>query len=100
MIEAVGVVVPAHDEEELLPACLAGLTEAAAMAVEYRPGLRVRIVVAADACTGGTVAVAGQAGGLVVSRAARKWGGARAAGLAELLRPGSPAWDGEPPPEP
>ena len=61
MIEAVGVVVPAHDEEELLPACLAGLTEAAAMAVEDRPGLRVRIVVAADACTDGTVAVARQA---------------------------------------
>jgi hypothetical protein len=29
VIRAVGVVVPAHDEEELLPLCLASLREAA-----------------------------------------------------------------------
>ena len=94
MIEAVGVVVPAHDEEELLPACLAGLAEAAAMATAERPGLRVRIVVAADACGDGTVAVAERAGAEVVSLTARNVGLARAAGLDALLRPGSP---GEPP---
>ncbi|HEX4257752.1 MAG TPA: glycosyltransferase [Streptosporangiaceae bacterium] len=97
MIEAVGVVVPAHDEEELLPACLAGLAEAAAVAVQDRPGLRVRIVVAADACTDGTAAVARQAGVPVVPLAARKVGTARAVGLDALLRPGAPAWDGAPP---
>ncbi|HEY2241722.1 MAG TPA: glycosyltransferase [Streptosporangiaceae bacterium] len=100
MIEAVGVVVPAHDEEELLPACLAGLAEAAAVAVEDRPGLRVRIVVAADACTDGTAAVARQAGVLVVPLAARNVGTARAVGLAALLQPGSPAWNDGPPPDP
>ena len=100
MIDAVGVVVPAHDEEELLPACLAGLAEAAAVAIEGWPGLRVRIVVAADACSDGTESVARQAGVPVVSLAARNVGRARAAGLAALLRPGSPAWDGRPPPDP
>ncbi len=100
MIEAVGVVVPAHDEEELLPACLAGLAEAATVATADRPGLRVRIVVAADACTDGTAAVAERAGAQVVPLAARNVGTARATGLAALLRPGSPVWDGDPPPEP
>jgi glycosyltransferase involved in cell wall biosynthesis len=95
MIEAVGVVVPAHDEEELLPACLAGLAEAAAVARTDRPGLRVRIVVAADACTDGTVAVARRAGTQVVPLAARNVGRARAAGLRALLRTGSRAGDGE-----
>ena len=92
MIDAVGVVVPAHDEEALLPACLAGLTEAAAVAMAERPSLRVRIVVAADACRDGTAAVARRAGALVVPLTARNVGVARAAGLHELLRSGSPAW--------
>ncbi|HEY2518757.1 MAG TPA: glycosyltransferase [Streptosporangiaceae bacterium] len=100
MIEAVAVVVPAHDEEELLPACLAGLAEAAAVATAERPGLRVRIVVAADACGDGTAAVAERAGAQVVSLTARNVGLARAAGLDALLRPGSPAGDGEPPAAP
>ena len=89
--------VPAHDEEELLPACLAGLAEAAAVATAERAGLRVRIVVAADACGDSTVAVAERAGVQVVSLTARNVGLARAAGLDALLRPGS--WD-EPPPAP
>ena len=95
MIEAVGVVVPAHDEEELLPACLAGLNEAAAVAMSERPGLRIRIVVAADACGDGTAAAARRAGALVVPLAAGNVGVARATGLRELLRSGSPAWDGD-----
>ncbi|HWG14897.1 MAG TPA: glycosyltransferase [Streptosporangiaceae bacterium] len=99
MIETVGVVVPAHDEEELLPACLTALAAAAAVATAERPGLRVRIVVAADACTDGTVAVARRAGALVVPLTARNVGMARAAGLDELLRPGRAGWDG-PAPEP
>lgn len=97
MIEAVGVVVPAHDEEELLPACLTALGEAAAVATAERPGLRVRIVVAADACTDGTAAVAQRSGALVVPLTMRNVGVARAAGLRELLRPGSPAWGGRSP---
>jgi glycosyltransferase involved in cell wall biosynthesis len=106
VIEAVGVVVPAHDEEELLPACLNGLAAAAAVAIGERPGLRVRIVVAADACTDGTVAVARRAGVAVAPLAARNVGVARAVGLDTLLRPGTPAWDdgptpaGGPPPAP
>jgi glycosyltransferase involved in cell wall biosynthesis len=97
MIEAVGVVVPAHDEEELLPACLAALGEAVATVRAERPGLRVRIVVAADACTDDTPAVARRAGALVVPLNFKNVGTARASGLNELLRPGTTAWDGRRP---
>jgi glycosyltransferase involved in cell wall biosynthesis len=97
MIEAVGVVVPAHDEEELLPACLAALCQAVATVTAERPGLRVRIVVAADACTDDTAAVARRAGALVVPLNFKNVGTARASGLNELLRPGAAAWGGRPP---
>ena len=86
MTGSVGVVVPAHDEEELLPGALAALREAAAVAEAGRPGLRVRIVVAADACCDGTAALARQAGVTVVKVSARNVGVARAAGLREVLR--------------
>ena len=76
-----GVVVPAHDEEELLPACLAALRTAAGAA-----GVPVRLLVVADACTDATAAVAAAAGAEVIRIRARNVGAARAAGMARLLR--------------
>lgn len=81
MIEAVGVVVPAHDEEALLPACLAALGRAA-----RRLSLPVHLMVAADCCTDRTAAVARACGAGVIRLSARCVGAARAAGMAELLR--------------
>jgi glycosyltransferase involved in cell wall biosynthesis len=75
------VVVPAHDEEELLPACLAALRSAAGAA-----GVPVRLLVVADACTDATAAVAAAAGAEVIRIRARNVGAARAAGMARLLR--------------
>jgi len=75
------VVVPAHDEEELLPACLAALRSAAGAA-----GVPVRLLVVADACTDATAAVAAAAGAEVLRIRARNVGAARAAGMARLLR--------------
>jgi glycosyltransferase involved in cell wall biosynthesis len=75
------VVVPAHDEEELLPACLAGLRSAAGAA-----GVPVRLLVVADACTDATAAVAAAAGAEVLRIRARNVGAARAAGMARMLR--------------
>jgi len=80
-IAAAGVVVPAHDEEELLPACLAALRSAAGAA-----GVPVRLLVVADACTDATAAVAAAAGAEVIRIRARNVGAARAAGMARLLR--------------
>jgi len=79
-IATAGVVVPAHNEEELLPACLAALRSAADMA-----GVPVRLLVVADACTDATAAVAAAAGAEVIRIRARNVGAARAAGMARLL---------------
>jgi glycosyltransferase involved in cell wall biosynthesis len=101
VIASVGVVVPAHNEETLLPDCLAALQRAAR-------GLRipVHVLVAADACTDRTEAVARAAGARVAVVSARRVepagvgpagvgpagvgpagvGTARAVGMTELLR--------------
>ncbi|HEY2579021.1 MAG TPA: glycosyltransferase [Streptosporangiaceae bacterium] len=82
MIGAVAVVVPAHDEEELLPTCLAALRRAAA---QCGPAAG-HLVVVADACGDRTVQRARQAGADVLEIGARSVGAARAAGFGEVLR--------------
>ena len=63
LTRAVSVVVPAHDEQELLPACLHALRQAAA-----QPGVPpVRVLVVADTCSDGSVDAA-RAGGAEVLR--------------------------------
>jgi glycosyltransferase involved in cell wall biosynthesis len=79
--EAAGVVVPAHNEEAMLPACLAALRRAAAAA-----GIPVHLLVVADTCTDRTAAVARACGARVISTGARNVGAARAAGMTEMLR--------------
>ena len=80
-IEAVGVVVPAHNEETLLPACLAALDRVAGGI-----GVPVSVLVVADTCTDGTATAARACGAQVIAIGARNVGAARAAGMAELLR--------------
>ncbi|WP_110709731.1 glycosyltransferase [Salinicola sp. CR57] len=56
----IGIVVPAHDEEETLGACIASLQVAATHpALQAEP---VRIVIVLDACRDGSAAIACQAG--------------------------------------
>ena len=81
MIEAAGVVVPAHNEETLLPSCLSTLRQAARSV-----GIPVHVLVAADSCTDGTAGAARAPGARVVAIRARSVGAARAAGMTELLR--------------
>ncbi|NYE38581.1 GT2 family glycosyltransferase [Nocardioides cavernae] len=54
---AVAVVVPARDEEELLPRCLDALDVALAGLRETRPDVVARVFVVLDACTDGSPAV-------------------------------------------
>ena len=82
MIRSVGVIVPAHDEQDLLPACLASVRRAA----QALRGVPVHLVVVADACRDRTVRVARRGGASVVSIDARSAGAARAAGAREVLR--------------
>jgi glycosyltransferase involved in cell wall biosynthesis len=81
VIEAAGVVVPAHNEETLLPACLRALRRAVRSV-----SIPVHVLVAADACTDGTATAALARGARVVTIRARSVGAARAAGMTELLR--------------
>lgn len=82
MIRSVGVVVPAHDEQELLPSCLARLRRAA----RALRGTHVDLVVVADACRDLTAHAARRGGAAVVSIGARSVGAAREAGVREVLR--------------
>ena len=81
MIKAVGIIVPAHNEQDLLPACLASLRRAA----QELPGTPVHLVVVADACSDLTDTVARRGGATVVAITARSAGVARAAGAREIL---------------
>ena len=80
-IEAACVVVPAHNEETLLPASLAALRRAV-----NAVGIPVHVLVVADTCTDQTAGTAQACGVRVVSIRARNVGAARAAGMTELLR--------------
>ena len=80
-IAAAGVVVPAHNEEALLPACLAALRRTAS-----ELHVPVHLVVVADSCSDRTAAVARTGNAKVISLQARRVGAARAAGIRELLR--------------
>ena len=82
MIRSLGVVVPAHNEEALLPSCLASLRRAA-RAVRGTP---VHLVVVADASRDRTDRVARRGGAAVVTTDALSVGAARAAGVREVLR--------------
>ena len=77
LTSAIAVAVPAHDEQELLPACLSALRVAAA-----QPGVPpVTIVVVADRCTDRTADVARAAGCTVLEVDLRSAGAARRCGL-------------------
>lgn len=78
-IDRVGVVVPAHDEQDWLPRCLAALTIAVG-----RVAVPVDVVVVADACADDTAALARAAGVEVVEIDARNVGIARAAGWSRV----------------
>ncbi len=78
----IGVVVPAHDEQQLLPACLASIKVAAGH--PHLNDVTVRVLTVLDACTDDTVSVAGDALEVDV----RNVGSARAAGCAALLAHG------------
>jgi glycosyltransferase involved in cell wall biosynthesis len=82
VIRLIGVIVPAHNEQDLLPSCLASLRRAA----RELAGIPARLVVVADACHDRTAGVARRGGAAVVTTGARSVGAARAAGVREVLR--------------
>jgi glycosyltransferase involved in cell wall biosynthesis len=81
VIGAVGVIVPAHNEQDLLPACLVRVRRAA----RALRGIPVVVVVVADACRDLTAEAARRGRASVVTISARSAGAARAAGAQEIL---------------
>ncbi|WP_405591439.1 glycosyltransferase [Streptomyces sp. NBC_01190] len=89
-VGTIAVVIPAHNEEALLPAAL----NAIAVAGRHPDlaGVRVVTVVVADSCRDRTAEVARRSGALVVTTNVRNPGRARAAGVGRALRAvGNPA---------
>lgn len=82
-IDAIGVVIPAHNEQELLAACLQAV-EIAALAPRRR-GIRVDIVVALDACDDASADIADGLGVHTVALDARCVGIARQEGTRAAL---------------
>ncbi len=78
-ISWVGVVVPAHNEQELLPGCLAGLAAAAAAV-----SVPVELLVVLDSCTDASRTAAGTVPTLTVHE--RNVGAARRSGFGRLLQ--------------
>ncbi len=85
---SVAVVVPAHDEAELLPACLASIAVACAVVAGRA---QVSTFVVADACADATAAVARTHGASVIEVSYRNVGAARASGVRAALSAPSPA---------
>lgn len=80
-IEQVHVVIPARDEEELLPRALASVARAGARLRAVRPSVTVSTTVVADSCRDDTAAVAAAYGAVVVSADLGNVGAARRLGV-------------------
>lgn len=83
----IGVLVPAHDEEALVGACLRSILAAARSPA--LGGEAVRVVVALDSCTDATAGICAAVGVRTVALDARCVGRARAAAADLLLREGA-----------
>ncbi|NYD42653.1 glycosyltransferase [Nocardioides panaciterrulae] len=77
----VHVVVPAHDEQDLLPACLRSLRAATSQLRRHRPEVLTRVTVVADRCSDATAALTRAAGIDLVELDAGCVGRARQAGV-------------------
>lgn len=83
----IGVVIPAHNEEHYLAACLAAIRQAAAH--PDLGGEEVCVVVVLDSCTDSSAMIATSHGALTLRVTARNVGIARAAGAGQMIDAGA-----------
>lgn len=83
--DAVAVVVPVHDEADLLDRCLAALTTALDHTRQTHPGVRIAPIIVLDACTDASEVIARSWPVRTLRIDARCVGTARHAGVAEAL---------------
>ena len=87
MPDAVAVVVPARDEEDLLPACLDSIAAAVTAVRAAHPQVRTRVVVVLDACRDGSARVVeGRDGVTSITTDAACVGVARSKGVGAAAR--------------
>ena len=84
-IRAIAAIVPAHNEQDLLPDCLTALKRAADHPDILVLGIPVLVLVVADHCTDRTAAVAHRNGARVALTEARNVGIARSVGAARAV---------------
>lgn len=87
----IAVVIPARDEEDLLPRCLASVL-AAADRSRREPGVTIDVVVVADRCTDRTAEIARAAGVLVLETDDAAVGAARRIGIEAAIAVFDPDW--------
>ncbi len=85
-VRALAVVVPAHDEEELLGRCLQAVSAAVAALREACPRVVTTTLVVLDSCTDGTADVAAQHDVRTLAVTARSVGAARREGVRAATR--------------
>lgn len=90
-LTGVAVVVPARDEEDLLPLCLDSVRVAAAELALVRPDVACEVIVVLDVCTDATEEVATAHGAVVVDSPHGRVGAARALGVRTALECRDPA---------
>ncbi len=91
-LERLAVVVPARNEERLLPDCLAALEKAAAHLHRERPAVAVSVTVVLDRTTDGSAAVVRRYPlATALHSEAGRVGAARNLGIRKVLRSGVPA---------
>ncbi|KPW35923.1 Glycosyl transferase, group 2 protein [Pseudomonas coronafaciens pv. atropurpurea] len=83
----IGILIPAHNEEQLLGLCLETVMQAAAH--PDLKGERVEVLVVLDSCTDGSADIARAYGAMTLEISARNVGQARAEGAAVLLDRGA-----------
>ncbi|WP_020098248.1 glycosyltransferase [Microbacterium sp. 11MF] len=95
-VPAVAIVVPVHNEAELLDGCLTALTAAIEHTRRTHPGVRISTVVVLDACTDASARIARSWPVRTISIDARNVGTARRRGVAaavtELVSPSADVW--------
>lgn len=79
------VVIPARNEEEMLPGCLAALALARTEFQRRYPHVPVRVLTVLDSCTDATAQVAAEAGAEVLAVSEGNVGAARAAGCQAVI---------------
>ncbi|WP_413601487.1 glycosyltransferase [Curtobacterium sp. Curtsp57] len=86
MTGRIDVVVPAHDEEDRLAACLDALRTATSRLAAERPDVSVGVTVVLDGCTDGSAAIARSYGVAVIETPHVGVGRARSLGVAHAVR--------------